>query len=162
MWHNEPFPYKKAVVFVDNAGADVVLGILPLVREMLRKGVQVVLAANETPSINDITAEELSEVVAVCGDDVIAEAFDADMLKVMSSGNSMPVIDLQQLAYPLAVELADADLVVLEGMGRAIETNLHVRLTCDVLKLGMVKHPEVAQVRADMSPSEPTHQLRML
>ena len=84
----------------------------------------------------------------MCGDDVIAEAFDADMLKVMSSGNSMPVIDLQQLAYPLAVEMADTDLVVLEGMGRAIETNLHVRMTCDVLKLGMVKHPEVAQVRA--------------
>jgi len=41
IWHNDPFPYKKAVVFVDNAGADVVLGILPLVREMLRKGVQV-------------------------------------------------------------------------------------------------------------------------
>lgn len=43
-----------------------------------------------------------------------------------------------------AEECEDAELVVLEGMGRAIETNLHARLTCDVLNLGMVKHPEVA------------------
>ena len=39
---------------------------------------------------------------------------------------------------------AGADLIVLEGMGRAIETNLNARFTVDVLKLGMVKHPEVA------------------
>jgi hypothetical protein len=35
-------------------------------------------------------------------------------------------------------------VAVLEGMGRAIETNLYARFTCDSLKLGMVKHPEVA------------------
>ena len=35
------------------------------------------------------------------------------------------------------------DLVVLEGMGRAIETNLHASFVCDALKLGMIKHPEV-------------------
>lgn len=39
-----------------------VLGMLPLARELLKKGCRVVLTANETPSINDITAEELSEV----------------------------------------------------------------------------------------------------
>ena len=30
-----------------------------------------------------------------------------------------------------------ADLVVLEGMGRAIETNLNTKFTCDALKLGL-------------------------
>ena len=30
------------------------------------------------------------------------------------------------------------------GMGRAIETNLHATFRCDSLKLGMIKHPEVA------------------
>jgi hypothetical protein len=29
-------------------------------------------------------------------------------------------------------------------MGRAIETNLHARLTTDYLRVGMVKDPEVA------------------
>ena len=37
----------------------------------------------------------------------------------------------------------DVDLVVLEGMGRAIETNLYASFSCDSLKLAMVKHPEV-------------------
>jgi hydroxymethylpyrimidine/phosphomethylpyrimidine kinase len=39
----------------------------------------------------------------------------------------------------------DADLVVLEGMGRGIETNLYAQMKCDSIKIGMVKHPEVAQ-----------------
>ena len=34
-------------MFVDNSGADVVLGMLPLARELARCGCQVLLAANE-------------------------------------------------------------------------------------------------------------------
>ncbi|KAH0704131.1 hypothetical protein KY290_019497 [Solanum tuberosum] len=30
-------------------------------------------------------------------------------------------------------------------IGRGIETNLYARFKCDSLKIGMVKHPEVAQ-----------------
>ena len=40
-------------------------------------------------------------------------------------------------------EAEGVDLVVLEGMGRAIETNLNAKFSCDSLKLAMVKHPEV-------------------
>ncbi|PNX82421.1 pantothenate kinase 4 [Trifolium pratense] len=32
-----------------------------------------------------------------------------------------------------------------EGKGRGIETNLYAQFKCDSLKIGMVKHPEVAQ-----------------
>ena len=45
----------------------------------------------------------------------------------------------------LARECEGVDLVVLEGMGRAIETNLNVDLTVPCLRIGMIKHPEVAQ-----------------
>lgn len=34
-------PYKRALLFVDNAGADIVLGMLPLARELLRRGTEV-------------------------------------------------------------------------------------------------------------------------
>lgn len=34
-------PHKCAVVFVDNSGLDIVLGILPFVRELLRRGTEV-------------------------------------------------------------------------------------------------------------------------
>lgn len=36
-------PYKRALLFVDNSGADIVLGMLPLARELLRRGTEVSL-----------------------------------------------------------------------------------------------------------------------
>lgn len=50
-----------------------------------------------------------------------------------------------QLSGELVEKAADADLIVLEGMGRGIETNLHAHLSIDSLKLGMIKHREVRQ-----------------
>jgi hypothetical protein len=47
------------MMFVDNAGADIVLGMLPFARELLRAGCEVVLVANAQPAINDITLPEL-------------------------------------------------------------------------------------------------------
>jgi len=148
-----PSPWKKCVLFVDNAGADVVLGMLPLTRELLRGGAEVVLAANETPSINDVTARELTALlprvadVEVNGTEsrVFLEALDSNKLKVVSSGSDLPVIDLTHVSSELVDAARGADLIVLEGMGRAVETNLRARFTCDALNLGMVKHPEVAQ-----------------
>jgi hypothetical protein len=34
-------PYRKALLFVDNAGADVLLGMLPFARELTKLGTQV-------------------------------------------------------------------------------------------------------------------------
>ena len=44
-------------------GADVVLGMIPLARELLRGGAEVVLVANSQPAINDITVSELRGVL---------------------------------------------------------------------------------------------------
>ena len=141
-----PFPYKKCVMFVDNAGADVVLGMLPLARELTRRGCDVTLAANETPPINDITARELTPLIRRVAefDPATRAAVEEGRLRAVSSGSDLPVIDLTKISPAAATAAAGADLIVLEGMGRAIETNLNARFTVDVLKLGMVKHPEVA------------------
>lgn len=37
----KPQPHKRALLFVDNSGADIVLGMLPLARELLRRGTEV-------------------------------------------------------------------------------------------------------------------------
>uniref|UniRef100_M1BEH2 Pantothenate kinase n=1 Tax=Solanum tuberosum TaxID=4113 RepID=M1BEH2_SOLTU len=138
--------WKKAVIFVDNSGADVILGILPFARELLRHGAQVVLAANDLPSINDVTYPELVEIISKLKDEH-GKLIDVDTsnLLVANSGNDLPVIDLTTVSQELAYLASDADLVILEGMGRGIETNLYARFKCDSLKIGMVKHPEVAQ-----------------
>uniref|UniRef100_A0A0D6R5X5 Damage-control phosphatase ARMT1-like metal-binding domain-containing protein n=1 Tax=Araucaria cunninghamii TaxID=56994 RepID=A0A0D6R5X5_ARACU len=141
--------WKKAVIFVDNSGADVVLGILPFARELLRRGTQVILAANDLPSINDITYPELIEIISKVKEVKDGKEYilgvDATNLLVVNSGNDLPVIDLSRVSPELAYVANDADLVVLEGMGRAIETNLYAQFKCDSLKVGMVKHPEVAE-----------------
>uniref|UniRef100_A0A6N2LN75 Damage-control phosphatase ARMT1-like metal-binding domain-containing protein n=1 Tax=Salix viminalis TaxID=40686 RepID=A0A6N2LN75_SALVM len=131
--------WKKVVIFVDNSGADIILGIFPFARELLRCGAQVVLAANDMPSINDVTYTELIEIIAKL------MGVDTSNLLVANSGNDLPVIDLSRVSQVLAYLASDADLVILEGMGRGIETNLYAQFKCDSLKIGMVKHPEVAQ-----------------
>lgn len=42
----KPRPHKRALLFVDNSGADVILGMLPLARELLRRGTEVHLLHN--------------------------------------------------------------------------------------------------------------------
>ncbi|KAL2464491.1 Uncharacterized protein Fot_52447 [Forsythia ovata] len=113
--------WKKAVIFVDNSGADIILGILPFARELLRHGIQL--------------KDENGKLVGV----------DTSNLFIANSGNDLPVIDLTRISQELAYLASDADLVILEGMGRGIETNLYAEFKCDSLKIGMVKHQEVAQ-----------------
>ncbi|KFK40120.1 hypothetical protein AALP_AA3G333000 [Arabis alpina] len=138
--------WKKAVIFVDNSGADIILGILPFAREMLRRGMQVVLAANELPSINDVTYTELTEILSQLKDENgQLMGVDTSKLLVANSGNDLAVIDLSRVSQELADLSYDADLVIIEGMGRAIETNLYAQFKCDSLKIGMVKHLEVAE-----------------
>ncbi|CAM6104325.1 unnamed protein product [Calypogeia fissa] len=142
-------PWKKAVIFVDNAGADIILGILPFARELLRRGTKVILAANDVPSINDITFEEVTQIVSkVKKVENSRETFlgvDAQNLLVINSGSDLPVIDLSAISQELAYATEDVDLIVIEGMGRGIETNLYAQFKCDSVKIGMVKHPEVAE-----------------
>jgi hypothetical protein len=40
-------PHVKAILFVDNAGADVVLGMIPLARELLKRGTQVAVSKQQ-------------------------------------------------------------------------------------------------------------------
>lgn len=78
--------------FVDNAGADVVLGMLPFAREMLRLGCEVVLVANSLPAINDITAQELRTVVATAAKacPVLRAAREAALKAEAAAGGRVP------------------------------------------------------------------------
>nr|ACU19479.1 unknown [Glycine max] len=138
--------WKKVIIFVDNSGADIILGILPFARELLRHGSQVILAANDLPSLNDVTYAELLEIISKLKDEEgCLMGVSTSNLIIANSGNDLPVIDLTRVSQELAYLANDADLVILEGMGRGIETNLYAQFKCDSLKIAMVKHPEVAE-----------------
>ena len=141
-------PHKAALIFADNAGFDVVMGILPLARSLLKCGTGVILAANTTPSLNDITAAELREMVTHVSewDAIIGDAFRGGDLEIIASGCGTPLIDLSRVSNELAeaCERRGVDLVVLEGMGRAVESNIHVPFTCDAIKIALIKDLGVA------------------
>jgi len=140
--------WRKVVAFVDNAGADVVLGMLPLIRELVRREMTVVVTANTAPALNDIVIDELRPVLdrAAEVDDLLAGALADGRIRPVASGNGAPLIDLRRVSGELAAASAEADLVILEGMGRAIETNWEARFTCEALKLAMVKEQYLADL----------------
>jgi len=141
-----PAKWAKAVIFVDNAGSDFILGVMPLARELALAGTKIVLAANELPSLNDITADETINVVEdLAGrDEDLAALISAGMFEVVSTGNTSPLIDLSDVSDELNEATSDAELVVLEGMGRAIESNFDARFTVDAMHLAMLKDEQVA------------------
>ncbi|KAI4336147.1 hypothetical protein L6164_014712 [Bauhinia variegata] len=164
----KPPPHRRALLFVDNSGADIVLGMLPLARELLRLGTEVVLVANSLPALNDVTAMELPDIVAEAAKhcDILRRAAEAGglledamintldgskensssvPLMVVENGCGSPCIDLRQVSSELAAAAKDADLIILEGMGRALHTNLNARFQCDALKLAMVKNQRLAE-----------------
>ncbi len=142
-----PTPWAKAVVFIDNCGTDFVLGVMPLVRELALSGTKIVLAANEHPALNDMTADETVDLVErlTAQDNDLAVLVEADMFEVVSTGNSLPLIDLSEVADELNEAAADADLVIIEGMGRAVESNFDAKFTVDCLWLALLKDLLVAQ-----------------
>ena len=144
-WETGPV-YRHIVFFVDNCGSDIVLGCLPLVRWMLTGGARVTLAANSKPTLNDVTAAELTPLLGrVAGVDAhFASALADDRLRVAASGGTAPLIDLTRLTPEFVAAVTDADLLILHGMGRAIESNFHARFTCDTLWSAVIKDKHVA------------------
>jgi uncharacterized protein with ATP-grasp and redox domains len=142
-----PAPWGKVLVFVDNAGSDFVLGVMPLARELALAGARIVLAANELPSLNDITADETAAVLAQLGaaDDDLAALLEAEMFEVVSTGNGSPLIDLSEVSEELNEAAGDVELVVLVGMGRAVESNLDAHFTVSALHLALLKDAAVAK-----------------
>ncbi|MCE9590596.1 MAG: ARMT1-like domain-containing protein [Planctomycetes bacterium] len=145
---NENPPHRAACLFVDNAGSDVILGMIPLARELLHRGTHVILTANITPTLNDITHDELTVVIRRIAEwePVIAGALRSGKLELIHSGNGLPLIDLTRISPGLAdaVRTRGVDLVVIEGMGRAVESNIDAPFTCDVMKIAMIKDHGVA------------------
>eukprot|EP00099_Drosophila_melanogaster_P007423 NP_001260085.1 uncharacterized protein Dmel_CG5828, isoform B [Drosophila melanogaster] len=142
-------PHKCAVVFVDNSGVDVVLGVLPFVRGLLKRGTKVLLCANSEPALNDVTSEELKSLLDDCSREceVLEQAWSKGQLLVYANGQTGPCLDMRTLPKELcdAIAANETDLLVIEGMGRALHTNLNARFGCETLKLAVIKNKWLAK-----------------
>jgi len=135
-------PYNKIVIFVDNSGADIVLGILPFVVEMLNLGSKVVLSANSRPALNDVTSQELRILAAEAAGIslVIKDGLETVKLRIVENGLGSPCLDLSRVSQQIADASSDCDLVIIEGMGRAIHTNCTNQFLVDSLRLCVLKN----------------------
>ncbi len=148
LWDGTTPAYRQALFFVDNAGPDIVLGGLPLARELALRGTRVVLAANSQPALNDITAAELQPLLGSCRrlDDRLDGLVRDGLISVVASGCGAPLIDLGDVSAGCAAAAAESDLLIIEGMGRAIESNYDAPFTVDAVKLALIKDKMVARV----------------
>lgn len=140
-------PHRHVAFFVDNSGADICLGCLPLARWLLMRGTRVTLAANSAPALNDVTAGELESLLRQTAglDGELATALDCGRLSVVATGGTAPLLDLTALTAECAEALADADLIILQGMGRAVESNWQAEFSCDNLRVAVLKDRAVAR-----------------
>lgn len=69
---------------------DFVLGVIPFCREFLKRQSKVILCANSGPSLNDVTFDELVDVVQKIAEkcSVIDAALRRDRLILKSSGQN--------------------------------------------------------------------------
>jgi len=135
--------HRKCAFFVDNAGSDFLLGAVPMMRWLARRGTEVVLVANERPTLNDMTVHDVRawwpRVVET------EPSLRGLPITLVTSGTGEPLIDLSAVSPELNAACDGVDLLILEGMGRGVESNLNAAFTCDAAKLAMIKDESVAK-----------------
>ena len=135
--------WTKCVFFVDNAGADFLLGAIPFMRWLAKRGTTVVLAANERPTLNDMTVHDVRAWwPKVCE---VEPSIAGLPIEIVSTGTGEPLIDLSKVSPALNDAAKDADLVIIEGMGRGVESNLDAEFNCDAANLAMIKDHMIAK-----------------
>ncbi len=139
--------YRKAVFFLDNAGSDCILGVLPLLRWMAQRGTEVVCAANRLPALNDVTHRELGELLRRVGmlDPTMAKLVREGRIRSVESGGVAPLLDLRHVSAALNAAAQGADIVFLEGMGRGLLSNYDAAFRVAAVKLCMIKDALTAQ-----------------
>lgn len=80
-------------------------------------------------------------------DTIIQSALQDERLLLVQTGSSSPCLDLSRLDKSLAMLVKErrTDLVIIEGMGRAIHTNYYAVLQCESLKLAVIKNSWLAE-----------------
>ena len=184
-------PWRRAILFCDNAGADV-MGMALLARTLVELGggdTKVALAANEWAALNDVTASETRaflETVSsrdacggdggdetrgsaeplfpdASGDETLRRQLERGDVTAVSSGQMSTLLDLNRCGPELndwveaelrEVPAGEEWLVVLDGMGRSLESNWDVAKRVapgvNTLNLAMVK----SQINAERLGAE--------
>jgi len=135
------------VICIDNAGAEIVLGVTHLIRELASVGFAFTLVANESAALNDMTATETIELLRMAGnfEPEMASLAEASRLEVISSGSRTSGIDMTRVSTAFNESVGRAEVLIVIGQGRAIETNWKTRLSIPWARAAVVKDKLVAR-----------------
>ena len=102
---------------------------------------------NSAPALNDITIDELDPLLTqlAATDKTLADLLSDNRLATVSSGGTTPLIDLSDISDACNAVAAESDLVVLEGMGRGVESNWVEDFSCDVWRFALLKDRTVVK-----------------
>ena len=107
------------------------------------------LCANHRPILNDVTHAELQLLLYKVSQisSTIANAISTGKLTCFSSGQASPYLDLARLNKNLIDAMLDqrVDVIILEGMGPAVHTNLYAKFSYECLKVAVLKNRRLAQ-----------------
>lgn len=98
-------PHVCAALFADNSGFDIVLGVLPFVRELLLRKSKVILVANSRPSLNDVTYVELLELIVDASKhcEIIDKSYKNGSLLIRENGQSGVCLNFLTLSKGLTL-----------------------------------------------------------
>merc|ERR550539_852125 len=78
---------------------------------------------------------------------IIEKSLKSGKLLCLNSGQSSACLDLARLSWNLVDTMIQrkVDLIVLEGMGRAVHTNYYANFNCECLKVAVLKNRWLAK-----------------
>jgi type II pantothenate kinase len=85
-------------------------------------------------------------MLSTLNEPVLANAYKNDQLQVIATGSGSPCISFTHLSDAVEQACPGVDLVIIEGMGRAIHTNFYAKFSVDTVKIGSFKNPQAAAV----------------
>ncbi|MBU1702743.1 MAG: DUF89 family protein [Candidatus Eisenbacteria bacterium] len=139
-------PLGEVLLFVDNAGADFVLGILPLAVSLTHEWEKVYLAMNSTPASNDMTLAEGGEILQDLRSGTrLGMLLDTGRICLVGTETGTPGIDLQHVGEELNRVAKGVEAIILEGQGRGVETTWRARFRKPILRLAVIKDSFVAE-----------------
>jgi type II pantothenate kinase len=137
----------SVLVCIDNAGAEIVLGVPSLIKTLAAAGFRTTIVANESPALNDMTAAETTGLLGQIGmlDTDVKSLMESETLHVVSSGSRTSGLDMTRVSSEFDDAASVAELLVIIGQGRAVETNWHTKLALPWARAAVVKDRLVAQ-----------------
>jgi len=108
----------------------------------------VILCANSYPAVNDMTCNEMVPLLKELSNTQpwLKNGLMDGTLRLAGTGQASPCLDLTRVSQDLIDLMLEmkTDLIVIEGMGRAIHTNLYTKFKCEVIKLAVIKNKWLA------------------